>query len=46
MGVSMQDLLGWVKRNHTKLNLNAKQKFLNEIIQIKLILEKDLKEGI
>jgi hypothetical protein len=42
----LTDLLGWYKRNLRKLNTTDKKRALNEINCIKLILEKDLKEGI
>jgi hypothetical protein len=41
----LTDLLGWYKRNHFKMNLANKKKALFEINQIRLILEKDIREA-
>jgi hypothetical protein len=39
----LNDLLGYFKRNSKKMSDFEKKKTLNEIKQIQLILEKDLK---
>ncbi|WP_257984981.1 hypothetical protein [Bacillus sp. T33-2] len=42
----LTDLLGYFRRNVKKMNDFEKRKALNEIKQIQMVLEKDLKRGV